>query len=124
MGNGSDDAIVRKVAPYPFGIQITKAEGQPFQKGQVVKMTELGFLMKVDGKQFYKVGDSYQVRFELPAIHQSVSAAVRVIKTYDAMEMIDGAQVKINTIEMHFKNLSDSNRKHIHSYLVKSGQKK
>jgi hypothetical protein len=122
--NESAEAEVRKVAPYPFAVQITRGEGQPFMMGQIVKMTEIGFLMKVDGNQYYKVGEVYTVYFELPATRDDVSSAAKVIKTYDAVEIIAGQKIKIHTIEMHFKEIPDKERRHIHSYLVKSGQKK
>jgi hypothetical protein len=116
---------VKHVAPYPIAIRIMKAEGQPPLLGNIVKITEFGFLMKVDGSQLYKVGDECKVSFELPAIHQVITTDTKVMKTYDGYE-ISGtkSKVKINTIEMHFKTLSGEHRKHLENYLVQSGQKK
>jgi hypothetical protein len=115
---------VKHVAPYPISIRIVKAEGQPPLIGSIVKLTEFGFLMKVDGSQLYTVGAEYKVSFELPAIHQVVTTDTKVMKTYDGYEVSVKAKVKINTIEMHFKSLSAEQRTHLENYLVQSGQKK
>lgn len=120
----SVEVNVKHVAPYPIAIRITKAEGQPPVAGAIVKMTEVGFLMKVDGSQLYKVGEVLHLYFELPAIHAPIQTDGKVIKTYDGYETTGRNQVKICTIEVHFKSLSDSQRANVENYLVQSGQKK
>ncbi len=115
---------VKHIAPYPIALRIMKAEGQPPLNGAIVKMTEFGFLMRVDGSQLYTVGDICKVSFELPAIHQVVTTDVKVIKTYDGFEVLTQTKVKVNTIEMHFVQMSADHRTHIENYLVQSGQKK
>ena len=121
----SQDSNVRHVAPYPISIRVTKTEGQPPWLGSIVKMTEFGFLMKVDGSQFYMVGDTCHLDFERPVIHAIIHTDGKVIKTYDAYETkIGQGQVKVRTIEIHFKSLNLDQRTHIENYLVQSGQKK
>jgi hypothetical protein len=117
-------APVKKVAAYPIEVSILKSEGPGTLKGQIVKLTDIGFLMKVDAAQFYKVGESYQVLFALPLDSENIKVEVKVIKTYDTMEVVGKNQVKNKTIEMHFKNIAVTDRSNINSYLVKSGQKK
>jgi hypothetical protein len=122
--NTAADANVRHVAPYPISIRVIKAEGQPPIEGAIVKLTEVGFLMKVKGPQLFHVGDQYRLGFDLPATHAAVQTTGKVIKTYDGYETAGGHQVKVLTVEIHFKSLSDSHRAEIEKYLVQSGQKK
>lgn len=107
---------VKRVSPYPINTQIFKAEGQPPTKGQIVKLTERGFLMKVDAGHFFKVAENYRAEFELPADHHTVKSQTVVVKTYDTVDS--------HLIEMHFKDLTPKDRGHINTYLVKSRQKK
>lgn len=118
------EAPVKKVAAYPIEVFIVKSESTAAVVGQIVRLTDLGFLVKVDINQFYKVGESYQVVFVLPVVGVEVAANTRVVKTYDGLDVVDNKQVKSRTIEMHFKNLNSIDIASINSYLVKSGQKK
>ncbi len=123
--SGSDPAV-RKVAPYPIDVEISKVEGQPVPlQGQILKLTDVGFLMKVNATHFYKVGENYSIYFEIPVVGFPVETIVRVVKTYDAMEVVTKNQkTKMYTIEMHFKNLPSQDKTNINSFLVKIGQKK
>ena len=117
---------VKRVAPYPISVEIVKVEGQPPQKGHIVKLTEVGFLMKIQNQGFYKVGENYEVQFDVPVSDVTVKSTARVIKTYDAAVEASTAKhmEKMYTGEMHFKILSDRSKVAISTYLVKSGQKK
>ncbi len=117
-------AHVQKVAPYPIAVSITKVEGQPPMKGSIVKMTEIGFLMKVDTINFYKVGENFHISFQLPVNHANVRCDGKVIKTYDSMEIVKETKEKLYTVEIDFKNMIEKEKNAIISYLVKSGQKK
>jgi len=123
-GSSTAEANVRHVAPYPIAIRIVMAEGQPPIEGAIVKMTEIGFLMKVKGAQLFHVADLCQLSFELPATHAFVNTPGKVIKTYDGFETVGRNQVKVLTVEIHFTALSDDHRSSIEKYLVQSGQKK
>lgn len=118
----AENVQVRKISPYPIEVAVIK-EGPPAQ-GQIMKLTDVGFLMKVPSTQFYKVGENCQVQFELPVVHETVKAQCKVVKTYDSIEKAGGVQAKVRTIEMHFKTLAEGDRLHILNYLAKSGQKK
>jgi hypothetical protein len=116
---------VKRVAPYPIDINITKVEGQPPLHGHILKLTDVGFLMKVSTAHFYKVGENYPIYFELPVVGTGIHSTAKVIKTYDAIEATSKTQsTKMYTVEMHFKSLSYQDKTHINNFLVKSGQKK
>lgn len=115
---------VHKIAPYPILVELTKVEGQPPLKGSIVKMTEVGFLMKVDTIHFYKVGENLHLQFKLPVVNATVRCDGKVIKTYDAMEAVGELKGKLYTVEIHFKNIIEKEKAAVVSYLVKSGQKK
>ena len=116
---------VKIVPAYPIHVEIVQAEGTPPLTGQILKLTEIGFLMRVNTSHFYKVGESYTIQFEIPVVGFPVATVVRVIKTYDAMEAVNKKQTtKTYTIEMHFKALPTQDRLNINNFLVKSGQKK
>jgi hypothetical protein len=120
----SNDVVVRHVPAYPIPIEVAKVEGQPSSRGQIVKLAEHGFMMKIDVGPVFKVGDEWHARFETPASHVKMSLAVKVMKTYDAYEIRGHDKVKIYTIEMHFKSLTQEQKEGINNYLVQSGQKK
>lgn len=120
----SDGSVVRRVSPYPITVQIMKSEGQPVLTAQIVKLTEIGFLMKADTTYFYKVSENYQFHFQLPVIEKVIYTTGIVVKTYDAMESSSKSPTKMQTIEVHFKDLSSKDRGNLNTYLVKSGQRK
>lgn len=116
---------VKKVSPYPFEVQLTKAEGVPPSKGMIVKMTDFGFLMRVESIHC-KVGENYQLSFMLPVLDTSVRAQGKVVKTYDGIEQMNkkDASKKHYIVELHFIELPSTAKTSINNYLVKSGQKK
>lgn len=116
---------IKKVSPYPIDADVAKAEGQVPLKIGIVKLTDFGFLARATVIHFYKVGENYHVSFQLPASSSKISSEVKVIKTYDAIESIIGAEKsKLYTFEMHFLNLSHTNKKAIQEFIVKIGQDK
>ena len=121
----SDNSSIKKIAPYPIPAQVTKAQGQPIFKADIVKLTDFGFLAKVDVTHFYKVGENYEIQFSIPVTLESISGPVKVMKTYDAIESIVGSEkLKMYTVEMHFTQISETQRRHILSFLIKIGQTK
>ena len=121
---GSADADVRRIAPYPFAVDLLMVEGQPPLKGMIVKMTDIGFLMKVE-TSFYKVSQKYQINFVLPVMEVMVRCQAKVVKTYDGIEQLskEGSK-KQYIVELHFIELPSTAKTSINSYLHKSGQKK
>lgn len=116
----------QKVAPYPILVGIVRTDGTPPSSGHILKLTDIGFLMRVEESQFYKVGENlHQISFEIPVLGSRVRTAGKVIKTYDGLEqMTKEGMKKMKTVEVHFLSLSDENRRNIHSFLVKIGQTK
>jgi hypothetical protein len=120
----SAPAQVVKVKPYPFDIEVIKGEGIPPVKGKVLKLTDVGFLMRTVVEHHFKVHDNHQVRFELPVVHHSFNEKVKVIKTYDSAEAKGPKEiVKLFTIEMHFLELSKRKREEILKFIKAIGQK-
>ncbi|MFN7263055.1 MAG: hypothetical protein ACK5RO_13335 [Pseudobdellovibrionaceae bacterium] len=118
-----DGISVKKVAPYPFDVQISKAEGQPPFKAHIVKLTPLGFLMRFETNYYFKVGDEHLAAFVLPVVNAEVKALVKVIKTYSGQEVLLGnLKQKVYIVEMHFKKLDGSHRSSVEDYLRQSGQ--
>lgn len=116
---------VVRISPYPFGVDLLKMEGQPPMKGQVVKLTEIGFLMKVDTLNFYKVSEKYQLNFVLPVMEVSIRSQGKVVKTYDGIEQFNKeTNKKQYLVEIHFIELPSNAKTSISNYLHKSGQKK
>lgn len=98
---------VRKVSPYPFEIVLLKAEGTPPIRAQVLKLSELGVIVRVTQPTFM-VGERWILRFELPVFKVNFNLYGKVVKTYDAVEMIEGKQVvKGYMIECHFLDLDE-----------------
>lgn len=122
-------APVKKVQPYPFEIEIAKGEGVPPIKGVVLKLTEVGFLMRVSGEHHFKVGENHKVKFEIPVLHLGFEEPVKVVKTYAAVDEIrhgpHGSKElhKSFTVEMHFRSLDEKKRKDILKFVAQIGQK-
>lgn len=110
----NDQNAVKKIAPYPIPADVMKAEGQPPLKESIVKLTEIGFIMRVDAHHFYKIGEDYTILFQLPVLSTSIQAHGKVIKTY--------SNPREHLVEIHFRSLGDRERGAIHNFLVKIGQ--
>lgn len=127
--NKSATSGISKIPPYPIPIEISHIEEKPPLKGNIVKMTEIGFLMKVETIHFYKVGEILKIQFKLPVVNTVVRCEGKVVKTYDAIDSIVDNVVsrtveKLYTVEIHFRNIMEKEKASIISYLFKSGQKK
>lgn len=109
-----DQSGVKKIAPYPIALDVLKAEGQPPLKESIVKLTEIGFIMRVDAQHFYKVGEDYIFHFQLPVLNVAVQAHGKVIKTY--------SNPRDHLVEVHFRSLGDRERNGIHNFLIRIGQ--
>jgi hypothetical protein len=118
------DLDIKKVKPYPIACSVARKEGEPPFPAHILKMTEIGFLMKVGGDHFFKVGEKAIVEFELPVFHQKMKHDVKVIKTYHAFERISEHKTeKVFTVEMHFVSLKHLQKVTIKEFIQKIGQK-
>lgn len=119
----AENQNIKRIQPYPIHAEVFKVEGQPGFKAEIAKLTDFGFLAKVDMSHYYKVGENYQVRFFLPLSSSPISSPVKVVKTYDALDASQKTEkIKLYTIEMHFTNLSEKDKIYIQQFLAKIGQ--
>ena len=116
--------IIKKVQAYPIPVQITK-DGLPPNRAKIFKLTDVGFLVKVIGQKIFKVGDDYNVEFDVPTTDKTIKQPVKIVKTYDNYDnRADQNNLeKVYTIEMHFKILTPSEKEAIHYFIKKIGQK-
>ena len=118
QNENDQEVIVQKVKPYPFDIEILKAEGTPPIKGIVLKLTQIGFIMRTSQDHHFVVADMHKARFELPNLNVGFNEAVKVIKTYDTVGEVKGKTlIKSYLVEMHFLSLSSKKNKDILSFL-------
>lgn len=122
-----NDAPVKvvKVKPYPFPAEIFKQEGAPPSKVKILRLTEIGFLLRAEKDQFFKVGQNLSIRFFLPVLHRTITTSVKVIKTYDILDQqISGALEKRYTVEMHFRGLETEHKQWILDFIAHTEDKK
>jgi hypothetical protein len=118
----SSSVHVRKVSPYPFDVLIQKAEAAPAEKAQILKIAPIGLITKVSLPTF-KVGEDWLLRFELPVLKVPFRVPVKVIKTYDAAEKIQGkTTLKAYTVEFHFIQLEEQKLSAIAQFCRAIGQ--
>lgn len=114
----SDGPVIKKrVQPYPIDA-VLDLSGQ-ILKGQIKKLTLLGFLVDT-GEYLFKVNERLNIRFEIPVYHKEVISEVKVIKTYDQYQGANNA--KTHLVEMHFIGLPESHKEVIKLFLKKIGQ--
>jgi hypothetical protein len=107
--------IVKRSA-YPFEVHIFKQEGSAGVKGQVQKVTLMGFLVKLPSIAYLSVNGNFFSKFELPGFG-TLQEEIKVIKTYQ--EIAD----KMFIAEVHFRHLSGPGREKIQEFTSKSKQK-
>lgn len=116
---GNDDVKVVKVQPYPFPIDLHI--GAQVTKASVLKLVQKGAIVRTD-VVVLKVGDEFQVHFELPVHKVQMSLLAKVVKTYDrALVKVDPAHPdrKVERLaELLFKNIDNSQIRSIYSFLV------
>ncbi len=124
--NANDVPVkVVKVKPYPFPAEIFKQEGAPPLKVKILKLTEIGFLLRAEKDQFFKVGQNLSIRFFLPVLQRTISTNVKVIKTYDILDQqISGAMEKRYTVEMHFRALETEHKQWVLDFIAQTEDKK
>ena len=104
---------VKKVKPYPIVAQLAGPSGAG--PGQILKLVMKGFIVDMQSKVL-KVGDIYQVTFELPVLRVVIDQFAKVMKTYDRVN--SGSQAIERLAEFHFTALSDEQTKKIYSFLT------
>lgn len=116
-GPSDQQHTVSKVRPYPFRVDLLRAEGTPPMPAFVQKMTEVGFLISIEATHFIKVGDHLIAKFEIPVLHIEYNEPVRVIKTYQGVDQyVAGKAVKTYMAELHFKTIQVTGRDKIKEF--------
>lgn len=107
------------MAQFPILSTVYHAGGPP-HKASIVKMVDVGFLMRSETKYLYRVKDTYDFEFSVTTAlgeKKDIRCQGVIVKTYDSFEMIKGTKEKYLLVEVHFKTLSDTGRAAIMSFL-------
>jgi hypothetical protein len=102
-------ATVVKVKAFPIAAKLTIGASPESIPGQILKLTAHGFLVEASVTAM-KTGEKFTITFELPVLHEAVTAPCVVVKIYTSSE----AQV----IEGHFQSISAQNEKTIMRFLA------
>lgn len=122
---GDNRAAVRKVRAFPFAVEFrgesAPTPAAPF-KGQVVKMTPIGFLAETTQTQI-NAGDKLHFAFELPALHHLIEGEGVVVKLYNHFTLTAPGQPAgptLRLLEVHFRLLSLDHQQHVTEFLKKA----
>lgn len=117
----NDDASeVVKVNPYPFDVELTGREGT--LKAEALKLVVHGLMLDAqDG--VLKVGENYEIHFQLPAEMGILKQDVKVIKTYDRKVPGKDGPITQRLAEVHFtKPLRDLQKQKVKDFLKRIQQ--
>ena len=119
MKDPKEKVVKVKVSPYPIPIAI--AIPQRAFKGNIVKLTLIGFLAEVPDA--FLTGNKADVQFILPVLGLEFKEPVVVIKVYDQYQgkTEKGAEV-YRLVEFHFRTVSSDTKDKILRFLKKIGQ--
>jgi len=129
------NVVVKKVQPYPIHCELFKAEGQPGIACDIVKLTEIGFLIKIAPQHRFRVFDKLICQFMIPVDSIFMEEKVKVIKTYHGLDTASSPSQpvkgliaapnteKVTTMELHFYELKPFHKETIQNFLTKIGQK-
>lgn len=137
----SSEVHVKKVKPYPFEVQLVRNKGGETIKGSVVKLSQHGFLVEIDG--FLPIiQDDYTGHFTLPTQGDyPFDVKLIVIKTYDSFREKVAQQpatqlspettpaasapegpITVHLAEMHFMHPSTEQVRRVTNWLKTIGQ--
>lgn len=115
----SDEKRSKKVSGYPIAGTL-EIPGQKVEI-EILRVTSVGIQATMKTGVVF-VGKYYQCQFAFPGRMAPLQAEVRVIKTTD--KTIDPKQKTVErSVEIHFVNLSPTNRSSIASFLQANGGK-
>jgi hypothetical protein len=119
------DSKVVKVAPYPIDCTMTKPEATPpiVNQGKILRLEEFGLMLRTFGT-YFKLGDVYQIQFEVPVMKIPIKEMARIVKTTESVEGAGPDGNKLLTLELHFRDIKFESRKAIANFIFKIGQKK
>lgn len=111
MANPKQKVVVKKVAAFPFPIQLKLDE--KLIRGEVVKLESIGIMVKVE--EFLVVNKPVEFIFEFPVLNATVRGLGKIVKTYDSLA---GVKQKIHHLgEIHFTELSSEARDTINEFI-------
>ncbi len=97
-------------AVYPIATSILTPASPTPVRGEILKLTNLGFLVQVATPQNWQTGDRMQVQFELPGVARDYDEPVKVIKAYLKWVQGPSEKLKVQIFEMHFLSLAASKK--------------
>lgn len=95
---------------FPIAVNLVTAASPTPIKGEILKLTSLGFLVQVATLQNWQTGDRAEAQFDLPGTSASFKEPVKVIKAYLKWAKSAAGQVKVQIFEMHFLSLAGSQK--------------
>lgn len=109
--------------PYPIPVSLLTAASPTPVKGDILKLTNAGFLVQVATLQNWQTGDRAQAQFSLPGVTGAFDEAMKVIKAYLKWGQSAEGKVKVQIFEMHFLSLAASKKSVIDQFVAahKSG---
>ena len=109
--------VVKKVKAYPFAAQVKTASGA--YAAQVVKLTLQGLMIEVIGTAI-QTGETLEINFETPVLHESVVASGVVVKVYNQLTgatQTAPAGGAIRILEVHFRAIANNSMAAITQFL-------
>lgn len=116
------------VSAYPIPMEIMLEGAAAPVQASILKLTDVGLIAKTDGKIFLKTGENVKASFTLKVSNYTVQSDCKVIKTYDALELVKGkplvqeSLIRNNMVELHFVELQQSARNKIKEFLARIKQ--
>ena len=119
MKDPKEKTVRVKVSPYPIPLAISTPSGP--HKGNILKLTFIGFLAEVPDA--FVTGNKLDVQFILPVLGLEFKEPVVVIKVYDQYQgkTDKGAEV-YRLVEFHFRTIGQDAKEKIGRFLKKIGQ--
>lgn len=113
----SQEVKIKKVRPYPFSVLLFSGTPTPL-RGQVHKLTQIGFIVEMANHQLLHINDKYEAEFEIPVMSYSVKEPVVVVKFYDQYRAKPGGPHETYRLyEIHFRSLKEKHKDEITKFL-------
>lgn len=103
---------------YPVAMSLLSPSSPTPIKGEMLKLTNLGYLVQVSTPQNWQTGDRAQAAFTLPGVATSFDEPVKVIKAYLKWSQSGDTKVKVQIFEMHFLSLAPSKKSTIDQFVA------
>lgn len=111
-----DKPAKNKNSYFPFDASLDQGT-RKFQ-GKVVRLAPTAALIEV-GLQIIKAGDTWNIQMTLPITNESLVLKGKILKTYRRIQQNTGVVDRMG--EFYFVGITDAQKNHINSFLVKTG---